>query len=67
MLLPGFLFGSNGKDFGAPGAGVSFGFADPDLEMGYAWAPNKMDFQLFPEPREVACRKAVYDAIRRLS
>jgi hypothetical protein len=26
-----------------------------------------MGFQLFPDPREVACRKAVYDAIRRLS
>ena len=65
--FPGFPFGLNGKAFGAPGAGGSFGFADPDLELGYAWAPNKMGFQLFPDPREVAYRKAVYDSIQRLS
>lgn len=60
-------FGSNGKAFGSPGAGGSFGFADPDLELGYAWAPNKLGVQLHDDRREVACRKAVYDAIRRSS
>jgi len=63
----GLSFGSNEKAFGCYGAGGSFGFADPDLELGYAWAPNKLGVQLFDDPREVACRKAVYDAIWRQS
>ncbi len=65
--FPEFPFGSNEKAFGGPGAGGSFGFAEPDLDLGYAWAPNKLGVQLFDDPREVACRKAVYAAIRKSS
>jgi CubicO group peptidase (beta-lactamase class C family) len=60
-------FGSNEKAFGCPGVGGSFGFADPDLELGYAWAPNKLGVNLFDDPRELACRNAVYEAIRKNS
>lgn len=64
---PSFPFGSNEKAFGHPGAGGSFGFADYDLELGYAWAPNKLGIQLHSDPREAACRNAVYAAIRSSS
>ena len=30
-------FGSSTNSFGTPGAGGSFGFADPDAEIGYAY------------------------------
>ncbi|MGH7694437.1 MAG: hypothetical protein ACRENH_05630, partial [Gemmatimonadaceae bacterium] len=53
--------------FGAPGAGGSFGFADPDARLGYAYVMNKLDFYLENDPREKALRDAVYRAIARLS
>lgn len=64
--FPELPFGSSEKAFGSPGAGGSFGFADPDKNLGFAYAPNKMGVHLFDDPREVACRKAVYDCINRL-
>ncbi|HEX9105149.1 MAG TPA: serine hydrolase domain-containing protein [Polyangia bacterium] len=59
-------FGSSPRAFGAPGAGGSFAFADPDLHLGYAYVMNKMDFHLIDDPREKALRDAVYRAIGRL-
>ena len=64
---PEVSFGSSPRAFGSPGAGGSFGFADPDEQLGYAYVMNKMDFYLIDDPREVALRKAVYSAIRRLA
>ncbi len=55
---PNFDFGSSAKAFGTPGAGGSFGFADPDLGMGFAYAMNRMDFYLYSDPREAALRNA---------
>ena len=63
---PGFAFGSGARAFGSPGAGGSFGFADPDARLGYAYVTNAYDFHLVDDPREKALRDAVYRAIGRL-
>ena len=57
---PGALFGSSPRAFGAPGAGGSFAFADPDAHLGYAYIMNKLDFYLADDPREKGLRDAVY-------
>ncbi len=62
---PGFEFGSD-RAFGTPGAGGSLGFADPDLEMGFGYAMNRMDFHLWNDPREVALRTAAATCVRAL-
>jgi CubicO group peptidase (beta-lactamase class C family) len=59
-------FGSSPRAFGAPGAGGSFAFADPDTHLGYAYVMNKLDFWLIDDPREKALRDAVYRSIARL-
>jgi CubicO group peptidase (beta-lactamase class C family) len=41
---PDIEFGSSPRAFGAPGAGGSFAFADPDVRLGYAYVMNKLDF-----------------------
>jgi CubicO group peptidase (beta-lactamase class C family) len=58
-------FGSSPRAFGAPGAGGSFAFADPDARLGYAYVMNKMDYYLIDDPREKALRDAIYRAIGR--
>lgn len=60
---PDIGFGSSGRAFGAPGAGGSFAFADPDARLGYAYVMNKLDFWLIDDPREKALRDAVYRGI----
>jgi CubicO group peptidase (beta-lactamase class C family) len=67
VLRPGpdVWFGSSPRAFGAPGAGGSFAFADPDARLGYAYVMNKLDFYLENDPREKALREAVYRAIAR--
>jgi CubicO group peptidase (beta-lactamase class C family) len=60
---PDFRFGSSDAAFGTPGAGGSFGFADPDAELGFAYTPNRMGLHLKDDPREVALRQAVYECI----
>jgi len=55
-----FRFGSGEKCFGTIGVGGSFGFADPQAQLGFAYAPNKMGFHIWDDPREKALRDAVY-------
>lgn len=63
---PGFTFGSSARAFGTPGAGGSFGFADPDARLGYAYVMNKLDYAMIDDPREKALRDAVQSSIAEL-
>jgi CubicO group peptidase (beta-lactamase class C family) len=54
------VFGSSDKAFGWPGAGGSFGFADPDTGVGFGYVMNKMGFHLLSDPRELSLRQAVF-------
>jgi CubicO group peptidase (beta-lactamase class C family) len=57
----GFPFGST-SSFGHPGAGGSFGFADPDAQVGYGYIPNRKSTTMGGDPRDVALRRALYSA-----
>lgn len=67
FLRPGpeLAFGSSQRAFGTPGAGGSFGYADPDAHLGYAYVMNKLDFHLFDDPREKPLRDAILRAVAR--
>jgi CubicO group peptidase (beta-lactamase class C family) len=69
FLKPGpqLIFGTSQGAFGTPGAGGSFGFADPDARLGFAYVMNNMDYYMFDDPREKALRDAVHASIRRLA
>jgi CubicO group peptidase (beta-lactamase class C family) len=60
-----FPFG-NAESFGAPGAGGSLGFADPTAGIGYAYVTSAMGTYLTGDPRDIALRDALYDAIKHL-
>jgi CubicO group peptidase (beta-lactamase class C family) len=53
-------FGSDSSAFGCPGAGGCFGMADPTRQVSFAYVTNKMGFRIFDDPRERACREALY-------
>jgi CubicO group peptidase (beta-lactamase class C family) len=59
-------FGS-ASAFGSPGAGGALGFADPDAGIGYAYVTNRMGTRLSGDPRDVALREALDDALRARS
>lgn len=62
---PDFPFGSSEKAFGHPGLGGSFGYADPDTGIGYAYAMTRMGYETRSEnPREKALRDAVHGCLK---
>ena len=60
---PTWRFGS-ARSYGAPGAGGSLGFADPDTGIGYGYVTSQMGTALTGDPRDVALRGALYAALR---
>lgn len=63
--FPAFDFGTSEKALGAPGFGGSFGYADPDTQVGFAYAPNKMGSHMWDDPREKALRDALSRCLER--
>ncbi len=61
-----YSFGSSHKAFGCRGAGGSFCFADPDAQVGFAYAMNRMGYTAFDDPREKALRDALYQCLDRM-
>lgn len=60
---PSWPFGSP-RAFGSPGAGGSFGFADPASKIGYGYVTCRMGTSLTGDPRDEALRRALDLAIR---
>lgn len=58
----GFSFG-HPDAFGAPGAGSSLGYCDPAIGLGYGYVTNRIGFGIDPDPRDVALRKAIAEAV----
>jgi CubicO group peptidase (beta-lactamase class C family) len=57
--FPMLPFGSSPRAFGHTGTGGSFGYADPDRGLGYAYVMNRADFAVPTSARELALRRAV--------
>ncbi|HEY3410401.1 MAG TPA: serine hydrolase, partial [Propionicimonas sp.] len=59
FMRPGPVWAFGGpRSFGAPGAGGSLGYADPDTRTGYAYICNRMG-KSKDDPRDVALRTAL--------
>lgn len=61
--FPGFSFGSPAA-FGTPGAGGSFGYADPQHGLGFAYVTNRMGFHVWDDPRDLELRRTLARCLR---
>lgn len=61
---PAWPFGS-ARSFGSPGSGGSLGYADPEVDVGYAYVTSQSGTSLTGDPRDVALREALSSALRR--
>jgi CubicO group peptidase (beta-lactamase class C family) len=57
-------FGS-AEAFGFPGAGGAMGFADPARGLGYGYVTSQMGTSVTGDPREVALRESIQEAIEK--
>ena len=57
---PSFVFASSDRSFGIGGLGGSFAFADPDAQVGYAYALIRPGFRIFDDSRSLALHGALY-------
>jgi CubicO group peptidase (beta-lactamase class C family) len=48
--------------FGAPGAGGSMGYADPEVGIGYGYVTNRMGTEITGDARDLALRAAIPDS-----
>ena len=64
--FPLLAFGSTPRAYGHTGLGGSFGYADPDAAMGYAFVTNRAGHSLPTDRRETAVRDALYRSVRDL-
>lgn len=61
-----FAFSPSETAFGGAGTGGSNAFADPEARLGFAYAPNKLGFHQFNDPREKALCESVYACLAAL-
>ena len=57
------IFGPSRRAFGQPGAGGSFGFADPDLGLGFAYVMNQMEPGVLPNPKSTLLVQRIYEML----
>jgi CubicO group peptidase (beta-lactamase class C family) len=58
--LPSHIERDGGNAFGTPGAGGSFGFADPVTGIGFGYVMNRMGLFRVSDPRELTLRQALF-------
>ena len=63
---PTFNYGSSERCFGIGGIGGSFAFADPDSQIGYAYAMTRPGFRIFDDSRSRALHDALYRCIEKV-
>lgn len=56
-------FGTSPEAFGHTGSGGSFAYADPATGLGYAYVMNRAGYGLPTDPREIALREALTEAL----
>lgn len=59
----GTAFGPGRRSFGHPGAGGSFGMADPDRRVAIGYTLNRMGAYILLDPRATRLIDAVYDCL----